>query len=75
MFAPLFNPLGPMAIDAVPRVPRLVQGAFGRGARPGPGADVSADEKWFTRLVVAAVVVHALQRLGAHCATAARTGT
>ena len=32
-----------------------------------PGADVSADEKWFTRLVVAAVVVHALQRLGARC--------
>jgi len=42
-----------------------------------PGADVSADEKWFTRLVVAAVVVHALQRRGAHGATDGwtRTGT
>jgi polyphosphate kinase 2 (PPK2 family) len=44
-----------------------------------PGADVPADEKWFTRLVVAAVVVHALQRLGARYATEggtfARSGT
>ena len=29
-----------------------------------PGPVVPADEKWFTRLVVAAVVVHALQSLG-----------
>ena len=29
-----------------------------------PGAVVPADERWFTRLVVAAVVVHALQSLG-----------
>ena len=29
-----------------------------------PGADVPVDQKWFTRLVVAAVVVHALQQLG-----------
>jgi hypothetical protein len=28
------------------------------------GADAPADERWFTRLAVAAVVVHALQRLG-----------
>jgi len=33
-------------------------------ADAAPGAAVGADEKWFTRLVVAAVVVHALQRLG-----------
>ena len=33
-------------------------------ADAAPGAAVPADEKWFTRLVVAAVVVHALQRLG-----------
>jgi polyphosphate kinase 2 (PPK2 family) len=38
-----------------------------------PGADVPADEKWFTRLVVAAVVVHALQRLGQRAATESRT--
>ena len=44
-----------------------------------PGGDVPADEKWFTRLVVAAVVVHALQRLGAALrdrgGTFARSGT
>jgi polyphosphate kinase 2 (PPK2 family) len=34
-----------------------------------PGSAVAADEKWFTRLVVAAVVVYALQRLGQRCGT------
>ena len=34
-----------------------------------PGSDVPADEKWFTRLVVAAVVVQSLQSLGERYAT------
>jgi PPK2 family polyphosphate:nucleotide phosphotransferase len=44
-----------------------------------PGSVAPADEKWFTRLVVAAVVVHALQALGQRSnsshGTIARTGT
>ena len=37
-----------------------------------PGSVVPADEKWFTRLVVAAVIVQSLQSLGERYSTERR---